>query len=213
MPPWTGAPRLLHRRPGRSTWPSLRQLGEFAPDGGDITFLAGDAGLHVGHSVDVLLIISLVAKSLGLALVVVFLHLRQALFLALEFGFEDAAGVAVAVALVIGVDTLVSGTRGGRRCRRTGARFGGLNDGDWGAFEGAAALVTRLLGGQRVGVEHRVPRAAIDLAARWLLLRRGERCQHRSDHQREREPTQSFDCNTFHSPTPVEKQRERLHSR
>src|SRR5882762_4838154 len=156
MPPWTEAPRLLNQRLGRSTWPSLRQLGEFAPDGGDVTFLAGNAGFHVGHTVDVLLIIALVAEALGLALVVVFLHLRQTLFFALEFGFEDAAGVAVAIALVIGFDTLVSGTRGGRRCRRTGTRFGGLNDGDRGAFEGAAALVTRLLGGQRVGVEHRI---------------------------------------------------------
>src|SRR5882762_864684 len=119
MPPWTEAPRLLNQRLGRSTWPSLRQLGEFAPDGGDVTFLAGNAGFHVGHTVDVLLIVALVAKSLGLALVVVFLHLRQALFLALEFGFEDAACVAVAVALVIGVDALVSGAGRGRRCRRT----------------------------------------------------------------------------------------------
>ena len=49
---------------------------------GDVGFLAGDRGLHLGHAVEVLLVVALVAAPLGLAVVVFLLQRGQALLLA-----------------------------------------------------------------------------------------------------------------------------------
>jgi hypothetical protein len=60
------------------------------------------AGLHLGHAVEVALVVALVAAALGLAVVVLALQFGQPLFLARELFAEDAPRIAVALALHAG---------------------------------------------------------------------------------------------------------------
>ena len=95
------------------------------------------AGLQLLDAVEVLLVVALAALALGLAVVVFLLQLGEALLLALQFGFEDAPGVAVARALLGGIDALAGGRAAGGRCTAADA---GLAAGARGL--GAAITVT-----------------------------------------------------------------------
>src|SRR5206468_1994019 len=102
---------------------------------------------QVGGAVDVFLVVLLIAAALGLTVVEFGFQRGQAVFLALEFGLEDAAGVAVAGALVGRVD-LRSGRAGGSAVRQ-GTRLRARDHRDR-SFEHRAALVLRFLRRHRV---------------------------------------------------------------
>src|SRR5580765_1508027 len=102
--------------PGRrgtwSLWLRCRQLRDLALQRGDVAFLARDRRFQVGHPVEILLkVTGLGALAVGRAVLVLSLQLGEAVLLALQFGLEDAPGVAVARALVGRIDL-------GRRIRR-----------------------------------------------------------------------------------------------
>src|SRR5688500_14826711 len=77
------------------------QLGDLALDRGDVFLLARDLRAHVGHAIEVFLRVALAAKPFRLAVVELALQIRQALFLALQLGFEQLARVAIALALCV----------------------------------------------------------------------------------------------------------------
>jgi hypothetical protein len=94
-----------------------RGFAKFALQGGDIAFLAGDAGLHLSDSVQVLLVVLLVAVAIGLAGVVFLLQCGQRVFFFLQLALQDAASVGIACLLLAGLDTgAFTAARGGYRC-------------------------------------------------------------------------------------------------
>ena len=95
----------MRRRPGQQscaapmphrTRRSLREFGQFAFQGRDVAFLAGNSGLQLGDSILILLIVALFAATLGFAAVVFLLQCRQTFGFSAQFGFEDATCIAVA---------------------------------------------------------------------------------------------------------------------
>ena len=95
-----------------------RQLGQLAPDRGDVGLLARDAFLHLAHAVEVALVVALAAEAIGFAVVVFGLQRGEPLFLALELAFEDAPRLGVARALVRRVDPFARRARAARSHRR-----------------------------------------------------------------------------------------------
>jgi len=136
-----------------------RQLGDFAPEGVDVGLRAGDGGLELRRAVDVLLVVLLVALALWLAVVVKLLQRGERGLGLGELVLQDAAGVGVALALLVGTDPAGGAARAGDRARHARRRDGG------GLLRllGLAALGLGLLRRQRVG-EHIARADVVDRA-------------------------------------------------
>jgi hypothetical protein len=118
-----------------------RQLGQLALERRDVGFLARDGGLHLGHAVQVALVVALVAAALGLAVVVLLLQFGQALFFA-RSSVARMRRASLSRALHAGSTGLrrgaaVAGTVAARPGLRAARR---LHHRDRRALDGAAAL-------------------------------------------------------------------------
>ena len=83
---------------------------------GDVAFLARDAGLQLGHAVQVSLVVALVAEPLGFAVVVFVLQRGQALFLALAVRASRMRRASLSRARCsVGVDALLGLARAAGR--------------------------------------------------------------------------------------------------
>ncbi len=136
-----------------------RLLGQLAPQCRDVVLLALDGGLDRLDAVEVFLVVALVAAAVGLAVVEFLLQLGQTGLFTPQFGLEDLARVAVAGALLAGVD-LASLDRTPRRGRRP--LFGRRDHRDRVPLDRAAAALLGLLRRDLVGVQDRRPGAAVD---------------------------------------------------
>src|SRR5690606_10972061 len=107
---------------------------------------------HLGHAVQVLLVVLLVALALGLAVVVFLEQFRLARLGLLQFGLQHGARAAVALALLGAVDLRAAGrgrapgARSAARGRCRGGRTRALHDGDVAALDQLAAASLRLGG-------------------------------------------------------------------
>ena len=132
---------------------------------GDVGFLARDRGLQLGHAVEVLLVVLLVALALGLAVVVFLLQRRQALLLA-----SCSSSSRMRRASLSRARCAAGSTARRRRCpaaAATGACPAARGLGVWITVIGAPSSVLQplplgLLGGDRVRVD--VARAAVGRA-------------------------------------------------